>query len=390
MSLMARSLRIVLAGSIAAVPGHGGWTWALLQYVLGLRQLGHEVCWIDPICADALVPEGVPFTDSRNAAYFRQVAARFGVSECSTLLLQGASPDTIGRPLHALLDIVSEADLLINVSGVLRDTSLLGTARRRVYLDLDPGYTQLWQVVDAVDMRLDAHTDFVTIGPALPGGSIPTLGRHWIATLQPVVLSEWPGMEAAAVERDAFTTVANWRGYGSISFGGAFYGQKAHSFRQFFGLPSLADERFELALSIHPDEARDLDALRATGWRLLDPAVVAGTPDTYRRFVQGSRAELAIAKSGYVVGPTGWFSDRSICYLASGRPVAAQDTGFADYVPTGCGLLAFGDIEEAADAVRRIRCDYALHARAARAIAEECFESDYVLSRLLQQLGAAA
>ena len=105
MSLMARPLRIVLAGSIAAVPGHGGWTWALLQYVLGLRQLGHEVCWIDPICADALVPAGVPFTDSRNAAYFRQVAARFSVSECSTLLLQGASPDTIGRPLHALLDI---------------------------------------------------------------------------------------------------------------------------------------------------------------------------------------------------------------------------------------------------------------------------------------------
>ena len=198
------------------------------------------------------------------------------------------------------------------------------------------------------------------------------------------------GNRLGAIERDAFTTVANWRGYGSITFNGVLYGQKAHSFRQFLDLPSLAGGRFELAMSIHPDERKDLCALRQSGWLLLDPETVADTPGAYRRFVQGSRAELAIAKSGYVVGPTGWFSDRSVCYLASGRPVAAQDTGFTTYLPAGRGVVPFSTVEQAADAVRQIRSDYGIHARAARAIAEEFFDSDRVLSGLLRQLGAAA
>jgi hypothetical protein len=200
-----------------------------------------------------------------------------------------------------------------------------------------------------------------------------------------VVLEHWP--VADGLRHDAFTTVAHWRAYGSIEHDGVLYGQKAHSLRELVDLPGRApDERFIPALAIHADEKRDLEALGRHGWELLDPAVVAATPEAYADFVRGSRAEVGVAKSGYVASACGWFSDRSICYLASGRPVLAQDTGFAADVPTGDGLLAFTTADEAAEGARELRADYDRHRRGARAVAEEVFASDRVLSRLLERL----
>jgi glycosyltransferase involved in cell wall biosynthesis len=141
-----------------------------------------------------------------------------------------------------------------------------------------------------------------------------------------------------------------------------------------------------LALAIHPDERQDLRALAANGWDLLDPAQIARTPADYQRFIQGSKAEFGIAKSGYVASRCGWFSDRSLCYLASGRPVLAQDTGFSNFVPVGEGLFAFRSTEDILAAIEEVQMNYARHARAARAIAEEFFDSDKVLSRLLDRL----
>jgi len=203
-------------------------------------------------------------------------------------------------------------------------------------------------------------------------------------TLPPVVLSEWRSL--ADVPRRDWTTVAHWRGYGSIERDGISYGQKAHSFRRLFSLPPRTADRFEVALDIHPDERTDLAALEENGWRLLDPLDVAGDPIRYRRFVQESAAEVGIAKSGYVVSHSGWFSDRSACYLAAGRPVLAQDTGFSSHLPTGKGLLAFGELDDAADGVAAVRKDYAVHARAARRIAEEQLDSDRVLPALLREV----
>jgi hypothetical protein len=205
--------------------------------------------------------------------------------------------------------------------------------------------------------------------------------------LPPVVLSDWPVAEH--IVWDAFTTVANWRGYGTLEHEGVRYGQKAHSLRRFLDLPGRTGERFALALAIHPGEERDLRALREHGWELLDPVAVAGTPNAYRAFVAGSKGELGIAKEGYVVSRSGWFSDRSACYLACGRPVLAQDTGFGEALPTGAGLFAFADTEGAAGAIEALRSDYGRHARAARAIAEEFLDSDRVLSRLLRELELA-
>ena len=189
---------------------------------------------------------------------------------------------------------------------------------------------------------------------------------------------------------DALTTVANWRGYGSIEHQGVLYGQKVHALRSFITLPTLTDQRFVLALAIHPDETRDLRALAANRWELVDPARLTATTDAYQQFIQGSKGEFGIAKTGYVESRCGWFSDRSICYLASGRPVLAQETGFSRFLPSGEGLLAFETVDQAVAGVERLNADYATHARAARALAERYFDSDVVLTRLLEQLGVTS
>jgi hypothetical protein len=238
-------------------------------------------------------------------------------------------------------------------------------------------------------MRFAGHTHFVTIGQNIgrPDCPVPTCGLPWITTPQPVVLAHWP--VADAVRHDALTTVGNWRGYGSVEHRGVFYGQKAHSLRPFIALPTRTREKFLLALAIHAGEAKDLAALKANGWGLIDPAEVAATPAAYQCFIQGSKAEFGIAKSGYVASRCGWFSDRSLCYLASGRPVLAQETGFSRFLPTGEALFAFETVEDVLAAVESLNADYARHAKAARAIAEEHFDSDKVLTRLLHKIGVA-
>ncbi len=200
-----------------------------------------------------------------------------------------------------------------------------------------------------------------------------------------MVLSHWPLAET--ITWDGLTTIANWRGYGSVEHEGVHYGQKAHSLRKFFDLPSRTQEKFFPAICIHPGEVADIAELDRFGWQRLDPAQVAGTPRAYQEFIQGSKAEFGIAKSGYVLSRCGWFSDRSLCYLASGRPVIAQDTGLQPYVPFGAGLFAFQSADDVLAAIDTINSDYQKHQRAARDLAEEYFDSKKVLMLLLSRLG---
>jgi len=330
-------LRILISGMIAGDPQQGGATWAVLQYVLGLRALGHDVKLVEPV--ERIEP--------RSEAYFREVVERFGLGDDAALLVSGTT-ETAGVGYERLARAAEGADLLLNVSGMLRDERLVAGPRLRAYLDLDPAFNQLWHVVEGIDVGLDRHERFVTVGLALgePQCPLPTCGREWIKTLPPVVLADWP----AAVDPPptaAFTTVANWRGYGSIDWNGVRYGQKAHSLRLLLELPQRTPERLALALAIHPDETADLEALDRHGWELVDPVEAAGTPDRYRDFVRGSKGELGVAKSGYVASRCGWFSDRTACYLASGRPAVVQDTGFERWLPTGAGLHTFTDVEGA-------------------------------------------
>jgi hypothetical protein len=382
-------LTIVMAGMIAGDPHQGGATWAVLQYLLGFKRLGHDVYFIEPISASPLPSSGVDTAISVNIRYFQQVMQTFGLSENSALLI-GGTRRTVGLSYDQLTALAGRADLLINVSGMLTDEALTSPIATRVYLDLDPAFVQLWYVIEGIDMHFAGHTHFVTVGLGLNGEecAVPTAGLPWITTLQPIVLAHWPVADHTVY--DAFTTIGNWRGYGSINFNGVLFGQKAHSLRPFLSLPSLTEEKFVLALAIHPAERSDLKALTTNGWCLIDPAIVAGTPGDYQKFVQGSKAEFGIAKSGYVVSQCGWFSDRSVCYLASGRPVIAQETGFSRFLPTGQGLFAFTQEEDILRGIDLINSDYDLHARAARNLAETYFDSDIVLRRLLDTLGAAA
>ena len=385
--MVAERLTILFSGMIAADPFQGGATWAVLQYLLGLKRLGHEVYFVEPLAEKSLRPGGAALAASDNATYFRQVTREFGLAETSALLL-ASTQQTVGLAYDELKETARQADLLINISGMLTDAALIEPVARRVYLDLDPAFNQLWHAAYGIDMRFAGHTHFVTIGQAIgqPGCIVPTCGLKWLTTWQPIVLAHWP--QAQRIDHHALTTVSNWRGYGSVEYQGTFYGQKAHSLRRFIELPRRCDEQFMLALAIHPDEHKDLAALAENHWRLLDPSQVARTPHSYQQFVQGSKGEFGIAKSGYAASGCGWFSDRSLCYLASGRPVIAQETGFSRFIPVGEGLLAFASTDEAVAAIHQLNRDYVSHAGAARRLAEAVFDSDKVLTRLLQEVEA--
>ncbi len=384
---MPDKLTILLSGMIAADPDQGGATWAVLQYLLGFRRLGHRVVFVEGVQDTSLGPKGVPLDRTRNAGYFRRVMGDFGFDSASALLVAGTR-QTIGLSYDQLRGVARSADVLINVSGILTDEELTGGIPCRVYLDLDPAFSQLWHALHVCKMRFHGHTHFVTIGLAIGRSDcpVPTCGLPWITTPQPVVLSSWP--VAQRITHDALTTIGHWRSYGSFEHEGIFYGQKAHSLRRFITLPTLTDETLMPALAIHPEERKDLAALAANGWQLLDARQVARTPADYQRFIQGSKAEFGIAKSGYVASRCGWFSDRSLCYLASGRPVLAQETGFSDFIPAGEGLFAFESTEDILAAIEELRANYARHAHAARAIAEELFDSDKILTRLLDRVFA--
>lgn len=386
LAMQSSGLTIVVSGMIAGDPHQGGATWAVLQYVLGLRELGHRVLLVEPIQPAAIQPAGATLSESINARYFRQVTSDFGLQD-STVLLLASSRETIGKSYERLCALAAAADVLINISGMLTDERLLEKIPRRAYLDLDPAFVQCWHA-QGIDMRLAGHTHFVTIGQAIgmAGCPVPTCGVTWIKTLQPVVLSHWPVAER--ITHNALTTVGNWRGYGSVEHHGVHYGQKVHSLRAFYDLPRRTTERFLLAMAIHPGETADLAELGRHGWQRVDPGQVAASPRSYQEFIGGSKGEFGIAKSGYVHSRSGWFSDRSVCYLASGRPVLGQQTGFGEFLPTGEGLFAFASIDDVLAGIESVNRDYARHRQAARDIAAEYFASDKVLGRLLQNLGA--
>jgi hypothetical protein len=371
---MTSGLRIVIAGRLAAAPGQGGAAWAVLQWVLGFASLGHQVFLVEPLMAPS----------RRQRRYFRDVVRRFELGRSAAILDRGRWLGVAGDSVQRA---VEQADILVNLSGVAARHDFIEKIPVRVYVDLDPGFTQLWHLSD-IDVGLEGHTHFATVGQQIGTQPcpIPDLGKSWVHVLPPVALEYWPATAPPARER--FTTVANWRTYGSASYQGVVLRDKVHSFRRFVNLPSDARIRMEVALTIAAGDEGDRRWLLTGGWRVLDARRVAGSPDSYQRFIQRSSAEIGIAKSGYVTGRTGWVSDRSAAYLATGRPVLMQDSGFQLH-ESGRGLLTFSDIGTAIDEAKRLRRDYRMHCGAARAFAEEHLAADVSLRRLLKAVGAA-
>jgi hypothetical protein len=370
---------VVVAGALANKAGSGGEAWVRLSWIRGFQQLGIDTWFVEELAGAV---------DGDRVSYFREVMARFGLAERATLLVDG---DVAVGPSLADLAAVAGSAALVNISGNLRHPRLLSHFRTRAFVDIDPGFTQAWHAAGDPAARVDGHELHFTIGEAIgtPSCPIPTTGIRWRPTRQPVVLDDWPAAPLARRgEGFRFTTVGTWRGpYGPVTIGGRTYGLKVHEFRKLIELPRrVPSARFELALAFHPDDGADVDALLEHGWTVVAPDTAA-SPDGFRDYVQSSDAELSVAQGVYVGTASGWFSDRTVRYLASGRPAVVQDTGFSRFLPTGEGLLAFHALEDAAAGAARVVADPELHAAAARRIAEEHFAAERVLPQVCEQLG---
>jgi hypothetical protein len=363
----------LVAGALAVKPGNGGNAWTRLSFTRGLERLGFEVCFVEQLER--------PSAESND--YFARVCEQFDLRAA----LVGEN-GVRGLGADELVAFAERADLLVNIGGHLTLEPLKQAPRRKVFVDDDPGYTQFWRAAGALGERLAGHDAWFSFGSNVgrPGCTIPGCGIDWRATRPPVVLDDWPVARSAAAER--FTTVASWRGaYGQVEHEGHLYGQKAHEFRKVAALPLRTTAEFELALDIHEADEGDRTALDTHGWKLVDPREAAFDPLMFRDYVQSSDAEFSAAQGIYVETRSGWFSDRTVRYLASGKPALVQDTGFGDALPVGEGLLSFRTTDDAVTAVEAIVDDYQRHCEAARALAETYFDSDLVLERLLEEAG---
>jgi hypothetical protein len=382
----------LVAGAIANKPRNGGEAWVRLSWILGLRRLGFDVYFVECLARRACVDAAgrrCAFADSVNRSHFEDVVARFGLAERAALLdedgrwLAGIDEQTIAAAAAA-------AEVAFNISGHLAPGSMLSATRRRVYVDLDPGFTQVWHSDPELAFSVDGHDDHVTVGLSVgrPECRLPSDGVDWIPTLPPIVLSAWPAAPPPASPL-RFTTVSTWRSpYGRLPIAGRLAGLKHHEFRRFRDLPRAVDGAgFELALDIEPADVADLDALRASGWSVVSPVEVAASAEAFAEYVRASGAEFSVAQGVYVESRCGWFSDRTAAYLASGRPALVQETGIGGRLPLGEGLLTFSTPAEAAAGARRIVADPSVHAEAARALAVEHLDSDRVLGALLDRLG---
>jgi hypothetical protein len=381
----------IVSGALANKPFNGGEAWVRLSWVLGLRRLGFDAYFVEELAAaDCVAESGEPanFASCANRAYFESVVGDFGLGDHAGLLYEGGRANS-GLGLEELGDLAADADLLIDISGHLSAEEILTRPRTRLYVDLDPGFTQAWHADERIGFTLGAHDHYATVGlnVGAPGWPIPSRGIEWISTLPPVLLDEWPPFPPAAPSR--FTTIATWRSpYGPLEIGDRTMGSKHHEFRRLIELPERVEGMiFELALDIHPGDSADLEALRAHGWKVVDPREVAGTPEAFRDYVHGSSAEFSVAQGVYAESSSGWFSDRTAAYLASGRPAVVQGTGIADDLVPSRGLLIFDSLLDAVARADELVAFQAEHCRAARSFAVEHLDSDRVLGRVLERIG---
>lgn len=379
-------LRIIVLGYIVRGP-MGGMAWHYLQYVLGLKALGHDVYFVEDsddtpwCCYDP--QRGV--TDS-NPAYGLKFAAAifdiFGLSE-RWAYYDAHTHSWHGMSAERAFEICADADLLLNIScaNPLRDWTKKISVR--VMIDTDPVFTQIRNFTEPERRnRALEHNVFFTFGENFGRSdcSIPDDGFSWQPTRQPVVITAW--QVAPAPVSGKFTTVMQWDSYPPREFEGKRYGLKSDSFTPFFTLPQETGQSFELAIG---SSSAPRDLLRENGWSVRDPLEISKGVWDYQRYIQQSKAEFSVAKHGYVVSRSGWFSERTAAYLASGRPVLAQDTGFSRWLPTGAGILKFNGFEEAVAGVSEITKRYDFHCRASREIAAEYFDSRKVISELIER-----
>ena len=389
-------MQIVVTGLIATYP-LGGVSWDYLQYIQGLHLLGHDVFYLEDTGNWVYNPELGTFTEdcSFNLQYLDAVLT-FAVGRGTRRRWSFRSPigEYFGLSEREIETVCNQADLFINVSGCcwLRDR-YQGCARK-LYIDTDPLYTQHQLEAmrrgtatkdQAYSVNLIRNHDlFFTFAENIsdPSCCIPSCGLTWHTTRQPIVLENWPFTFTPTAP--ALTTVMSWKNDVALpSIGGETYGGKDVEFLKFMHLPSRVSVTMEIALS----GAAPFEQLRQNGWQVVDGYEKSSTIDVYQNYLSSSRGEWSIAKNAYVASHSGWFSTRSAAYLALGKPVVVQDTGFRPYYPVGEGLFDFTDLDEAVSAIESIESNYRRHCEAARSIAESHFGADAVITRLLRDAG---
>jgi hypothetical protein len=383
--------KILLSATIANKPHNGGQSLIALQYVAGLKRLGFDVLLFEHLLPEACWNHHYnqcDFIDSVQYDYFVKIMKAFFLARHSSLLYSSGQ-QYWGASLDDIVRFAREADALILIGGGFPPfPDILSAVKKTIYIDQDPVYTQLWSAVYDADIGLAKANVLFTVGLNIGSAicPIPTCGRNW-HTIMPVIdLKFWP-VVGPTVPAEKITTVASWRGFAPLEYQGKWYEQKAVEFKRFIRLPSKIKRPVEVALAI--DEAEDLDALFRQGWQVVDPRIYAGDPWRYRDYITHSRAELGIVANAYVNARSGWISDRSAAYLASGRPVLAQDTGLANHLPSGTGLIPFSTEDELIAAIDDLDARYDEHCLAARRLADEYFCAEKVLRKLLLESGLA-
>lgn len=393
-----KKLRIIVGGFLGLTPA-GGLAWHYGQYPVGFAELGHDVFYIEdtrlfPIYQKA----GSDWNDCASSVeHLAAVMEFFGMSR-RWAYRDEASGECFGLSERRVREIARTADVFVNVScsTVMRDE--YREIPVRLLVDTDPMFTQIQIETEqmftpgkpGLRRMVEAHNHLFTFGENIGASDclIPACDLNWRPTRQPICLKYWK--ETAPPRDGALTTLMNWAAAKKLEYNEENWGQKDVEFNRFIRLPELAAE-VSLAVAVGQTGGTGtadfpLKSARAAGWLVLDPDVCAADWNDYQDFISGSLGEFSVAKETYVKGRTGWFSDRSAGYLAAGRPVITQETGWSNHIPAGEGLFAFDTPESAVEAIHCLTSEPEKHSRAARRIAEKYFDSRKVLSRMLEQL----
>jgi hypothetical protein len=374
----------VVAGAIVRWPV-GGLAWHHLQYVLGLARLGHDVAFIedsgdDPWeCYDP--SKGISGSDPTfGLDFIDRLFTRCGLGN-RWAFHDAHRRHWFGPLADRAVRICETADVLLNLSEVNRLRPWIAGIPVRVLIDTDPVFNQIHHLTQP-DFHTYAsqHTAFFTFGENIARGTatVPADGFVWQPTRQPIVLDAWPVSDGHPT--GPFTTVMTWESYKAAEYAGVRYGLKAASFSPFLGLPQRVTQRLELSVG---SQTAPREQLAREGWIVRDPLKTAPDPWGYQEYIRRSKAEFSVAKHAYHITHCGWFSDRSAAYLATGRPVVVQDTGFSTWLDADGGVLTYRTADEAVAAIEEVARNYARHCRAARSVAETYFDSDNVLDSLL-------
>ena len=382
--------RIVIVGTFANAP-YAGMAWMHCQFLAGFARLGHEISYIETTSAWPYNPVEMTTTDDPKYSleYLGRVMHSFGLGERWAYRTAFTDGTWHGPLATQAVELLRSADAVLNITGSTTPEEI-GVPCRLVYIGTDP-VLQEFRVANGdrdLERRVLAHSAHFTYGENIgqPDCAVPPFNVTLHPTRQPVVLDCW---QSGPPTRPQFTTVTNWevKGYDCEYKGERYTWSKHHEYLKIIDLPGHTDASLELAMGLSGVTPEVLSLLRGHGWRVVDAFRMSLDPFSYRDYVRDSAAELSVAKDMYARTRSGWFSERSACFLGAGRPVITQDTGFGAHLPTGEGLFAFNDIDEALSAIEAVRSDYDRHSRAARQIAQEYFASERVLGALLDGLG---